>query len=151
MVEETTRPKWVKTYIHWVTFDISFQLNSKKTSDKITSLQTRQKKTIYESCLMLIPSHYIKITSKQKMVHYVLNWSVTWENVHSDMCAQQDSNQPALPCSLIRVFVVSMKKPCIFGYPNWAQWRSCSDCANAQADLKLCWVHMFEGMFLAFN
>ena len=33
-------------------------------------------------------------------------------------CASsKDSNQPAHPCSLIRVFVVRLKKLCIIGYP----------------------------------
>ena len=48
-----------------------------------------------------------------------------------------DSNPPAYPRSLIRVFVVHTKKLCILGYPKCAQWRFWSDCANAQADLNL--------------
>ena len=38
----------------------------------------------------------------------------------------EDSDQPAHPRMLIRVFVVLMKKLCILGYPK---------AANAQADL----------------
>ena len=34
-----------------------------------------------------------------------------------------------------------------FGYPECAQWIIWSDCANAQADLNLCWAHMQEDTF----
>ena len=40
----------------------------------------------------------------------------------------QNLNQPAYLCSLIRVFVVSMKKLCILSYSKYAQWRFWSDC-----------------------
>ena len=40
------------------------------------------------------------------------------------------------------VFDVCIKKLCSLGYPKYAQWRVWSDCANAQADLNLCWVQM---------
>ena len=46
------------------------------------------------------------------------------------------------PRSLIRVFVVRMKKLCLLGYPKCAQWRFWSDCANAQSDLNLRWALM---------
>ena len=59
----------------------------------------------------------------------------------------ENSNQPAYPRSLIRVFVLRMKKLCILGYPKCAQWRFWSDCAKAQADLNLRWAHMSEGTF----
>ena len=47
----------------------------------------------------------------------------------------KDSDQPGHPPSLIRVFVVPMKKLWILRYPVSAQRRLWSDCANAQADL----------------
>ena len=59
----------------------------------------------------------------------------------------EDSNQPAHPHSLLRVFVVCMKKLCILGYPKCAQWRFRSDCTNAQSDLNLRWAHMSESRF----
>ena len=59
----------------------------------------------------------------------------------------EDSNQPAHPCSLTRVFDIRLKKLCILVYPNCAQWRCWSDCANAQADLNLRWAHRSEGTF----
>ena len=66
-------------------------------------------------------------------------------------CApNEDSDQTAHPRSLIRVSVVRMKKLCLFGYPKCAQWRFWSDCANAQADLNLLWVHMSEDMLFFF-
>ena len=67
-------------------------------------------------------------------------------NVHSDMSAQR--RQPLYPRSLIRVFVVRMKKFCILDYPKCAQRRFRSDCANAQSDLNLRWEHMSDGTFL---
>ena len=42
---------------------------------------------------------------------------------------------------------VRMKKLCITGYPNCTQRRFWSACANAQADLNLRWVHIFEDTF----
>ena len=45
-------------------------------------------------------------------------------------------------------FVICMKKLCILGYLNCAQWRFWSDCANAQADLNLRWAHMSDVWFL---
>ena len=63
-------------------------------------------------------------------------------------CApNEDSNQPAHPRSLIRVFVVHKKILWILGYPKRAQRRFWSDCANAQADLNLRWAHMCECTF----
>ena len=59
----------------------------------------------------------------------------------------EDSNQPAHPRSLIRVFVIRMKIRCTFGYPKCAQWKFWSACANAQADLNFRWAHMSEGTF----
>ena len=65
-----------------------------------------------------------------------------WGNVPSDMCSQLDSDQPAHPLSLIRVFAVCLKKLCILSYPKSDQWRFRSACAFAQADLNLHWAHM---------
>ena len=62
----------------------------------------------------------------------------------------EDSDQLAHSRSLIRVFVVRMKKVWILGYPKCAQWRFWSDCANAQADLNLRWAHMSKGTFYDF-
>ena len=58
-------------------------------------------------------------------------------------CAPNEEwDQPAHPRSQIRVFVGSMKKLCILGYPKCAQRRFWSDCANAQSDLNLRWAHI---------
>ena len=63
-------------------------------------------------------------------------------------CApKKDSDQPAHPRSLIKVFVVRMKKLCIPGYPKCVQGRFWSGCANVQADQNLRWAHMSEGTF----
>ena len=73
--------------------------------------------------------------------------TATWENAPTDMCATEDSNQHAYPPSLIRVFIVCMKKLCILSYllSRMHQRRFRSDCANAQSDLNLRWLHMSEG------
>ena len=42
----------------------------------------------------------------------------------------EDSDQPMLSHSLIRVFVGRIKKLCILGYPTFAQWRFWADCAG---------------------
>ena len=61
-------------------------------------------------------------------------------------CApNKDSNQSAHPRSLNRVSIVRIKKFCILDYPKCAQQRFRLACANAQADLNLCWAHMSEG------
>ena len=57
------------------------------------------------------------------------------------------TNQPVHPRSLIRVFVISMKKLCILGYPYCTLWRFWSDCKNVLTDLNLCWAHMPKGTF----
>ena len=63
-------------------------------------------------------------------------------------CAcNEDSNHPAPPRSLIRVVAVRITKLGIHGYPKCAKWRFWSDCANAQADLNLCWAYISEGTF----
>ena len=59
----------------------------------------------------------------------------------------EDSDQTAHPRSLIRVFVVRMKKFYILVYPKCAQWRFWSECSNVQAGLILRWARMSEGTF----
>ena len=59
-----------------------------------------------------------------------------------------DSNQPAYPRSLTRVFVVRMKKLCIMGYLNASSDNS-DQTAKAQVDLKIHKANISEGMFSA--
>ena len=57
-------------------------------------------------------------------------------------CApSEDSDQPGHLPSLIRVFTVHMKKALVLSYPLSTQRRLWSDWADAQADLRLHWVH----------
>ena len=57
-------------------------------------------------------------------------------------CApSEDSDQPGHSPSLIRVFVVRMKRAWVLSYPFSAQRRLWSDWADAQADLSLLWAH----------
>ena len=86
-------------------------------------------------------SHDVKITETsssepQRELTYLLTSALN-----------EDSNQPAHPHSLISVFVICMKKRCLTGCPTCVQWRFWSNCANAQADLNLRWVHISEGTF----
>ena len=55
------------------------------------------------------------------------------ENVLTTCASSEDSERPSHSCSLIRVFVVRMKKLC---FP-----------ANEQVDLNLRWAHISEGTF----
>ena len=74
-------------------------------------------------------------------------WVTMWET-YLLTCAPNDySNQPVRPRSLIRVFVVYMKKLCSLCSLKCAQWRFWSDCATAQSDLNLRWAHLSEGTF----
>ena len=51
------------------------------------------------------------------------------------------TDQPGHPPSLIRVFVVGMKKAWVLSHPLSAQRRLRSDRANALGDLRLRWAH----------
>ena len=63
------------------------------------------------------------------------------------MCAKKNSNQPAHPRSLIRVFfVVHMKKSLAIQNAQ-SENSDQTDCAKAQADLNLRREHMYEGTF----
>ena len=64
------------------------------------------------------------------------------EKTNKMTCApSQDSDQPGHPLSLIRVFAVRNKKPCVPSIPLSAQRRFWSDCADMQADPSLRWAH----------
>ena len=69
------------------------------------------------------------------------NWAASWENQQNDCAPNEDSDQPGHPPSLIRVFVVCMKKAWVLSYPLSAQRRLWSDWADAQVDLSLRWAH----------
>ena len=59
------------------------------------------------------------------------------------VCApSEDSDQPGIPPSLIRVFAVHLKKAWVLSYPLSEKQRHWSDWADAQADLSLWWAHM---------
>ena len=71
--------------------------------------------------------------------------SATHKNIPSDVCPAK-KNQPVHQRFLTRVFIVSMKKLCILGYPKYAHWRFWSDYMDAQADLNLnahVWRYIF--------
>ena len=75
---------------------------------------------------------------------HVLKFMVKYVSCNTRKCSiwhvhAMNSNQHALLHSLIRVFVVHLKK---LVYPKCVHWRFLSDCANMQADLNLCWAHI---------
>ena len=68
------------------------------------------------------------------------------------MCAQRNISEDTQKMShswsnLTGVFVVRMKRLCILRYRKYVLWRFWSDCANARADLNLCWVNMLQCAF----
>ena len=68
-------------------------------------------------------------------------WAITWQIQQNECAPSEDSDQPGHPPSLIRVFVVRMKKHWVLSYPLSAQRRLWSDWADAQADLSRRWAH----------
>ena len=96
---------------------------------------------------------------KKILVNMTYLWSLHWltanriieperDKTNKMTCASsKDSDQPAHPPSLIRVFAV-----CFMGskWPNASvsgQWRLWSDWADAQADSSLPWAHMSFCLF----
>ena len=69
------------------------------------------------------------------------------ESTYLLTCASnEDSDQPPHLHSLVRVFVVRMKKHCILRYLNKGPGED-SDCVNTQADLNPRWAHTSERTF----
>ena len=78
--------------------------------------------------------HFSKKSVKEKEFAYIHRnnkWATTWQNQQSECAPSEDSDQPGHPPSLIRVFVVRMKKPWALSYPLSAQRRLWSDWADA--------------------
>ena len=75
-----------------------------------------------------------------------LHWSLKeppHDKTNKMACApSKDSDQPGHPTSLIRVFIVRMKKPWVLSYPLSTQRWLWSDWADVQADLSLHLAHM---------
>ena len=66
-----------------------------------------------------------------------LIWDETWAATYLQICAPNaDTNQPAHPRNLIRVFVIRMKKLHSW-FPKCAHRRIWSEWANAQADIRV--------------
>ena len=77
-------------------------------------------------------------------------WAATWQNQQSYCAPSEDSDQPGLPPSLIRVFPVRMKKPWVLSNPLSKQQRLWSDWTDAQADLSLRLAHIhFVGFVMS--
>ena len=73
---------------------------------------------------------------------YLRIWAATWQNQQNECAPSKDSDQPGHPPSLIRVFIVRMKKTWVLSYPVSTKRRLWSDWAGAQADLSLRRSHM---------
>ena len=74
-----------------------------------------------------------KFYTKYKICYYHI-WAASWQNQQSECAPSEDTDPP----SLIRVFVVRMKKAWTLSFPLSEDW---SDWADAQADLSLRWAH----------
>ena len=59
-------------------------------------------------------------------------WAATSEDVPTNSAPNENSDQPAHTRSLVRVFIVRMKKLWITGYPKCVQWRFRLDCTNVR-------------------
>ena len=75
--------------------------------------------------------------------HHKKTYEPAHDKTNKMACApSEDSDQPGHPPSLIRVFAICVKKAWVLSYPLSTLQRLWSDCADAQADLILCWVHL---------
>ena len=73
-------------------------------------------------------------------------WNITFEPPHdkTNKMACTPSEDSGHPSSLIKVFVVPMKKAWVLSYLMSTQWRLWSDWADAQADSSLRWAQLFS-------
>ena len=99
---------------------------------KSRELREKPEKTLY---------HERKLSQQCNFAILMAIWAATWQHQQNECAPSEDSDQPGHPPSLIRVFVVRMKKPWVLSYPVSAQRRLWSDRADAQADLSLHWAH----------
>ena len=93
----------------------------------------------------LLPYFMSAINVKSKKLEHPKNccYELRHDKTNKITCApSEDSDQPGHPPSLIRVFVVHMKKSWVLSYPLISQRRLWSDWADAQADLCLRWAHI---------
>ena len=56
-------------------------------------------------------------------ISIITTWAASWQNQQNVSATSEDSDRPGHLPSLIRVFVVRMKKACVFSYPLNAQRR----------------------------
>ena len=92
-----------------------------------------------------LPCNRRFIYSKRTRCYYLKYnyiWAASRQNQQNGCVPSEDSDQPGHLPSLIRVFVVRMKKAWLLSYPLSTQRRLWSDWADAQADLSLRWAHM---------
>ena len=77
-------------------------------------------------------------------------WAVTWQNQQFGCAPNEDSDQPGHPPSLIRAFAVRSMGRLGVKLSSCGQRRLWLDWADAQADLRLRWVHThFVGFIMS--
>ena len=67
--------------------------------------------------------------------------------VHSNMCFQRNSDQPAHSCSLIRIFIGRILDSTECKVTLCGQQILWSDCADSRDDLSIRWAHVSEWTF----
>ena len=72
---------------------------------------------------------------------FQLIWAATWQNQQNECAPSKDSDQPGRLPSLISVFDVCSLCSQVPKLSSCRQQRCWSDSADAQADLRLHWVH----------
>ena len=116
------------------------------------------KKTIKEPMYSapIIPNYYIQGHRRLSMHHARLRSQCSNLNIdeprHEKMCLResptsQDTNRPAQPQKLARVLKFRPYNPELLYYISSEQQRRWSDCAESQADLRLCCSHMTWHIF----
>ena len=136
-----------KTVLHWRTI---FNFGLKKTRKRM-NIETNTNSILF-SQIRLIRFHQLPCWKQRNALmkvpikFYDQNQRKQIEPPHDKTnkmaCAPSvDSDQPGHPPSLIRVFVVRMKKAWVLCYTLSAPRRLWSDWAEAEADLSLRWAH----------
>ena len=93
----------------------------------------------------------IQISSNQVLsIHFqgAIIWASSRENLSSGFATRRDTNRPAQPQKLARVFKFRLQQVEVLNYPGSEQHRRWSDCADVQAYLRLCYSHMSLTGFL---
>ena len=108
------------------------------------SNNTKLKKTKQKTKTNLPHRIWRTFNQLQEGVHANISRGTAFPRIFYVRPSRQKLRSVALPRSLIRVFVVHIKKYCMLGFSKCTQRRFLSDCANGQTDLNLYWAHMSD-------